>query len=234
LRRRENREADPIIESSQQSPVVHLPVRKRTRVCESGRARTCARPIAFGYLFDGASFEPHAIGCDFGKGIACVSGCKNQMRREAMAYFERMRDVISGPFSPEVIRQRAAAGWQMVSIEWRRELPDAEAPAEGAFNEDIPYGLRISDDCKRLEPDPAEHSVLMQMMELLVQEFSYSSIVSDLNEKGFRMRDGRPWSRVAVFNMIPRLIEVGPRFFGSEEWEQRRQSFAHAKAPDVD
>ncbi len=151
-----------------------------------------------------------------------------------MAYFERMRDVISGPFSPEVIQQRAAAGWQMVSIEWRRELPDAETPVEGAFNEDIPYGLRISDDCKRLEPDPAEHRTLMQMMELLAQEFSYSSIVSDLNEKGFRMRDGRPWNRVAVFNMIPRLIEVGPRFFSSEEWEQRRQSFARVKAPHID
>ena len=45
-----------------------------------------------------------------------------------MAYFERVRDVISGPFSPDIIQQRTAAGWQMVSIEWRRELPDAEAP----------------------------------------------------------------------------------------------------------
>ena len=149
-----------------------------------------------------------------------------------MAYFERIRDVISGPFSPEVIRQRSEAGWQMVSIEWRRELPDAETPTEGAFNEDIPYGLRISDDCMKLEADPAEHQALMLMMELLVQDFSYSSIVSDLNEKGFRMRDGRPWSRVAVFNMIPRLIEVGPGFFTSEEWEKRRQRFARARAPE--
>jgi hypothetical protein len=154
-------------------------------------------------------------------------------RRLAMAYFERVRDVVSGPFSPEIIRQRTAAGWQMVSIDWRRELPDAEAPTEGAFNEDIPYGLRISDDCRRLEPDPAEHQVLMTMMELLVQDFSYSSIVSDLNEKGFRMRDGRPWNRVAVFNMIPRLIEVGPRFFTSDEWEKRRQRFSKAKPPDA-
>jgi hypothetical protein len=68
-----------------------------------------------------------------------------------MAHFERIRDVVSGPFSPEIIRQRTAAGWQMVSIEWRRELPDAEAPTPGSFSEDIPYGLRISDDCQRLE-----------------------------------------------------------------------------------
>jgi hypothetical protein len=56
--------------------------------------------------------------------------------------------------------------------------------------------------------------------------------VSDLNEKGFRMRDGRPWSRIAVFNMIPRLIDVGPKFFNSEEWEKRRLKFMRAKSPD--
>jgi hypothetical protein len=150
-----------------------------------------------------------------------------------MGYFERIRDVISGPFSPEVIRRRTAAGWQMVSIEWRRELPDAEAPSEGIFDEDIPYGLRISDDCARLEADPREHQVLMEMMEMLAQDFSYSSIVSSLNEKGLRMRDGRPWNRVAVFKMIPRLIEVGPRFFNSDEWEMRRQRFERARPPEA-
>jgi hypothetical protein len=150
-----------------------------------------------------------------------------------MAYFERIRDVISGPFSPEIIRQRTATGWQMVSIEWRRELPDTEAPTEGAFNEEIPYGLRISDDCARLEPDPTEHRVLMEMMEALAQDFSYSIIVSSLNEKGYRMRNGRPWNRIAVFKMIPRLIEVGPHFFASEEWEQRRQRFERARPPEA-
>jgi hypothetical protein len=149
-----------------------------------------------------------------------------------MAYFERVRDVISGPLSSGIIQQRSAAGWQMVSIEWRRELPDSEAPTEGGFSEDIPYGLRISDDCKRLEVEPTEHKALVLMMELLVQDFSYSSIVSDLNEKGFRTRDGRPWSRVAVFNMMPRLIEVGPRMFSSEEWEKRRLKVARRQAPD--
>ncbi len=142
-----------------------------------------------------------------------------------MAYFERMRDVISEPFVADVIRQRAAAGWQMVAIEWRRELPDAEAPSEGAFDEDIPYGLRISDDCKRLESDATEHQVLMLMMDLVTRDFSYAEIVASLNEKGYRMRDGRPWNRVAVFQMVPRLIEVGPRFFSSTEWAERLRHF---------
>jgi hypothetical protein len=150
-----------------------------------------------------------------------------------MAHFERIRDVISGPFSPEVIRQRTAAGWQLVSLEWRRELPESEAPSEGAFSEDIPYGLRISEDCQRLEIDPTENRVLVTMMELLVQDFTYSSIVSDLNEKGFRMRNGKPWNRVALFNMTPRLIEVGPRLFSTEEWRKLRQRFSRPKEQEV-
>lgn len=146
-----------------------------------------------------------------------------------MAYFERMRDVISEPLSPEIIQQRTAAGWQMVAIEWRRELPDSEAPHEGAFAEEIPYGLRISEDCKRLEVHAAENQALLIMMDLLAQDFTYSAIVSDLNEKGFRQRTGKPWNRVAVFNMMPRLIEVGPRLFSSGEWEQRRQRMMKAR-----
>jgi hypothetical protein len=150
-----------------------------------------------------------------------------------MAYFERIRDVISGPFSPEVMQQRTAAGWQMVSIEWRRERPEGEAAVEGAFEEEIPYGLRISDDCQRLEVDPRENQALMLMMDLLGQDFPYSSIVSDLNEKGFRMRNGGPWSRVAVFNMMPRLIEVGPRMFSSEAWRVRQERFSRLKEPEA-
>jgi hypothetical protein len=147
-----------------------------------------------------------------------------------MAYFERVRDMVSGLLSLDIIRQRTVSGWQMVSIEWRRELPDSETPREGGFDEDIPYGLRVSDDCLRLEVHPGEHQALLLMMELLVQDFGYSAIVSDLNETGFRTRDGRPWSRISVFNMIPRLIEVGPKFFNSDEWEKRRLKFSRAKS----
>jgi hypothetical protein len=143
-----------------------------------------------------------------------------------MAYFERMRDIVSEPFSSDIVRQRTAAGWQMVAIEWRRELPDAEAPTTGVFDEDVPYGLRVSDDCRRLESDPAERQALMLMMDMVTNDCSYAEIVSRLNEKGFRMRNGQPWNRVAVFQMVPRLIEVGPRFFSSEEWAERLKHFA--------
>jgi hypothetical protein len=147
-----------------------------------------------------------------------------------MAHFERIRDVVSGPFSPTLIQQRSAAGWQLVSIEWRRELPGEEGPSEGAFSEDIPYGLRISDDCQRLEFDRRERTVLTHMMDLIVQDFPFSAIASDLNEKGFRTRDGKMWSQITVFEMIPRLIEIGPGLFSTAEWAARREKLFPQKA----
>ncbi len=140
-----------------------------------------------------------------------------------MAFYERMRDVVPGPYNAEAVRERESAGWQMVAIEWRREVPEAEARRDTPGGEDIPYGLRLSDDCARLEVDPRENAVLIQMMELLGHDFSYASIVSDLNERGLRQRDGSPWTRVAVFQMMPRLIEVGPRLFAGDEWKNRRK-----------
>ena len=142
-----------------------------------------------------------------------------------MAHFERIRDVIHGPLSEQLMRKRADAGWQVISIEWRRELP-GDAPAGSIDTEDVPYGLRLSEDCLRLEVDQEENRVLMQMMELLVQDFAFSSVSSDLNEKGYRTRDRKLWSPVTVFNMLPRLIDVGPRVFSTEEWDRRRERFA--------
>lgn len=143
-----------------------------------------------------------------------------------MAYFERTREVLNGPLTNDLLRQRADAGWQVASIEWRRELP-GDAPID-ALPTEIPYGLRISEDCLRLETDPEENHILIQMMELLVQDFPFSNVASNLNEKGHRTREGKRWTSVSVFNMMPRLVEAGPTMFPTEEWEERRHHFAKA------
>jgi hypothetical protein len=137
-----------------------------------------------------------------------------------MPYYERIKDRITGPFDTTLIADRQKAGWQMVSVEWRRELPESETPHPETAAEEIPYGLRLADDCTRLEIDPYENSVLMQMMELLVQDFSYSQIVSDLNERGLRTRNNALWDRVSLHEMMPRLVEVAPRLFADEKWKR--------------
>ena len=72
-----------------------------------------------------------------------------------MAYFERIKDSISAPLQPRaVIRQRTASGWQMVSIEWRREPPDGETPLKASSTKTSPTASASLTTGKRLEADP--------------------------------------------------------------------------------
>ena len=87
----------------------------------------------------------------------------------------------------------------------------------------MPFGLRIVPETQRLEENPAEREILVQMMELIVQEGSYARIADEINRRGFRTRQGTKWSPVSVFEMLPRLIEVGPHVFQTSEWQKRRQ-----------
>ncbi|HEX7288608.1 MAG TPA: recombinase family protein [Candidatus Angelobacter sp.] len=139
-----------------------------------------------------------------------------------MARVERVREVVTGSVDLEYMRQKTEAGWKLVALEWRREIAGEETTQQ-VIVEEIPYGLRVATDCSRLEEDPAERAVLMQMMELIVQDYSVTLAAIELNKRGLRTREGGFWSPVSVFNMLPRLIEVGPRIFSSDEWEARRE-----------
>lgn len=139
-----------------------------------------------------------------------------------MAKVERIREVVTGVVDLEYMRAKTEAGWKLVALEWRREIDGEESPQQ-VLIEEIPYGLRVAGDCSRLEEDPQERAVLMEMMELIVQDYSVSLIARELNKRGLRTRSGDYWTPVSVFNMLPRLIEVGPRIFSTDEWETRRE-----------
>lgn len=139
-----------------------------------------------------------------------------------MARIERIREVVTGSVDLDYMRQKSEAGWKLVALEWRREI-EGEDTAEQVIVEEIPYGLRVAADCSRLEEDPAERGVLIQMMELIVQDYSVTLAAAELNKRGLRTRDGGYWTPVSVFNMLPRLIEVGPHIFSSDDWERRRE-----------
>lgn len=92
-----------------------------------------------------------------------------------------------------------------------------------SHREEIPYGLKISKDCRYLEENPSEVDVLLAMMEGIVADKRLSAIAEDLNRRGYATRDGEPWNQVSVFHMLPRLIEMGPRMFAQDEWRERRK-----------
>lgn len=136
---------------------------------------------------------------------------------------ERMRQQISGNFGIEEFRRQIEAGWRPLAIEWERAVPEEPLQPIGEPAEPIPFGLKVAGDCTRLEDSPDEREVLLAMMELTIQDGPYSGIAGELNRRGYRTREGHRWTPVSVFQMLPRLIEVGPRIFSSEEWRQRRK-----------
>jgi Recombinase len=138
-----------------------------------------------------------------------------------MARLERIRESVTGPVDAEHMRQKTDAGWRLVALEWQRETPGEEAESETLIHE-IPYGLRVAGDCLHLEEDPDEKNALIMMMELIIREDPFSQIANELNQRGFRTRRGSKWTPVSVFNMLPRLIEVGPKIFSSHEWKERK------------
>ena len=139
-----------------------------------------------------------------------------------MARLERVRESIEGSLDAEYVKQRARAGWKLVGVEWEREVAEAE-PAPAPHFAAAPYGMRVAGDCERLEDNPDEMQFLLSMMELIIQDISISKVAEELNRKGFRTRNGNEWGPVAVFNMLPRLIELTPRIFASQEWLERRK-----------
>jgi hypothetical protein len=131
---------------------------------------------------------------------------------------ERVRDFVTTPPAADYFSEKLAEGWRLVAVEWERGSGRA-----GQSTEDIPFGLRVASDCQRLEENPDEVQVLLLMLEVLVQDGPLSTAAQRINDRGYRTRDGEPWTRTALFYLLPRLIEVGPRLCTSEEWVQRRK-----------
>lgn len=145
-----------------------------------------------------------------------------------MARYERSREILQRPLDSDQIHQRESAGWRLFAVEWERVLPGApdETPAAPAAPmsgmEEVPYGFRVANDCTHLEENPLEMHVLRFISELVVQDMSFPRMAEELNQRDFRMRDGRLWTPVAVFKLFPRVIEISPRIFGTNDWQVSR------------
>ncbi|MGA2132652.1 MAG: recombinase family protein [Bryobacteraceae bacterium] len=134
-----------------------------------------------------------------------------------MAKLQRVRETPSGPLTPDYVERKAKEGWKLTAVEWEREVEDPL----GTLTEEVPYGMRVSSDCNHLEEDAAEKQALILMMDLIVQDAPLSLVAEEMNRKGYRTRSGGNWTPGSVFDMLPRLIQVGPRIFSSGDWTAR-------------
>ena len=136
-----------------------------------------------------------------------------------MPKLERMRQEVTESFGAADITRQAQQGWKLVAVEWERELPQDAKPRAA---DEVPFGLRVVPGDARLEENPTEQEILFQMMELVVQDGPYSLIADELNRRGYRTRQGARWTPISVFQMLPRLIEVGPGIFATHQWQERK------------
>lgn len=139
-----------------------------------------------------------------------------------MAKVERVRELMTTPPGAEYWRAKTNGGWRLVSIEWERDVPEPP-PGKDLPAAEVPFGYRVANDCKHLEENPEELQILMVMMEVIVQDRPLRDAAAELNKRGFRTREGLKWSPPSVFELLPRLIEIGPRIFTDEEWVERRK-----------
>lgn len=139
-----------------------------------------------------------------------------------MAKTQRMREVISASPTLEYLAQMHASGWRLVILEWEKETEN-EAPDALARVEEVPYGMQVADDHCHLVESPAEMRVLMAAVNFIVDDLSMSQVAEEMNLAGFRTRKGTRWTASNVFDLLPRMIEAGPRIFSRDDWNSRRR-----------
>jgi hypothetical protein len=130
---------------------------------------------------------------------------------------ERLRDILSGSPTLEYLNQMSASGWKLIALEWERETGE-ETPDPVVRMEEVPYGLQVADDGRHLMENQAEMRVLMSAVNMFVDDRPVSGVAEELNRLGYRDRSGDKWTPSAVFELIPRMIEAGPKIFAKDEW----------------
>ena len=138
---------------------------------------------------------------------------------------ERVRETMIALPTLEHLVDRVEAGWKLVALEWEREA--ASAPAgnlePSQVVQAIPYGLRVSDDCAGLVESPSEQQIVITALDMIVDDRPLSEVAAELNRRGHTQRDGQPWTPTALFVLLPRMIEIGPRLFTSSDWATRKE-----------
>jgi site-specific DNA recombinase len=74
----------------------------------------------------------------------------------------------------------------------------------------LPFGYRLDSERRFLEPDPAEAPVVAELFRRYAERLEGSAALAAwLNDRGYRTKQGRPWSRHAVLTMLRNRTYLG-------------------------
>ena len=139
-----------------------------------------------------------------------------------MTVNERIREHRDDLPSEEELRVRQSEGWKLVAVEWERGAGSTESATESARRE-VPYGLRASSDRLFLEDHPQELATLRRILSGLVDDVPLTAIAERLNDEGLRTRRNRRWKQSDLFDLLPRIVEVGADILRSDAWSDDRK-----------
>jgi hypothetical protein len=143
-----------------------------------------------------------------------------------------VRDYVQHPVTLEYFQERVAEGWRLRAVEW--EKGETVRTSEGIASESAesapparlegpPYGLEVASDGVHLRSKSDEVQTLIRILEMIVAEKKISLIADELNLQGYRTRQGTKWTSSAVFDLLPRIVDMGPQLLKSEDWRVRRE-----------
>lgn len=138
-----------------------------------------------------------------------------------MPHKERVRETLTDLPTREYLLRRIELGWRPTAIEWERDI--AEERSDGELAEEIPYGLQVSRTCDGLVENPAEREIITAAIDMIVDDCPLSRVAAELNRRGLKTRGGHEWTPADLFSLLPRMIQVGPKLFTSEQWVHRRE-----------
>jgi hypothetical protein len=133
-----------------------------------------------------------------------------------------LREQLTQPITLEYFSRRLAEGWTLSAIEWTKLASEKDLLERADASHEVPFGERIADDCKHLLEDPREMEILSIIYDGVLSGYRPGQIAANLNERGYRTRYGSVWSATAVFELMPRVIEVSPELQKRPEWPVRR------------
>lgn len=140
-----------------------------------------------------------------------------------MARKERVREALTALPTLEYLTGRLEKGWKLTALEWERDTVAGPQPAAEPLAEEIPFGLRVSDDCNGLVENATERQIVIIALDMIVDDRPLSQVADELNRRGYKTRSGDPWTPTALFVLLPRMIDIGPRLFTSNDWSSRKQ-----------
>jgi hypothetical protein len=135
---------------------------------------------------------------------------------------ERLRDALTGSPTLEYLNEMGAAGWKLVALEWQRETDD-DSIEPAVVMQEVPYGLQVAADGLHLMENAAEMRIMAAAVNMFVDDLPVSRVADELNQLGYRNRSGERWTAVAVFELVPRMIEAGPKIFAKDDWARLRK-----------